>query len=325
MANSITGYGLAAPFSFRGGSYPGSGGTCGGNLSAGASCTIVVSFSPATSGTYNDTVNLDYTDGSSTLTATRDLEGEGTSSASLEISETPSFDFGNSVLQVSNTKTFTVTNSGEGDATAMTGVGLNLHYSFLGGSYPGTGGTCGATLAGSSATCTVVVEFKPQSTGPLFDSIEINYNDGITVQQAVRDIEGVGESPATLIISDASVYDYGLNGTGVANSKTFTVTHGGDVDATAVSAAALLAPFGFAGGSYPGGGTCGTNIAVGTTCTIIVDFNSATAGTFTGTIDLQYDDGFQNQNATRDVEGEAIEVAILEISDAATYLSLIHI
>ena len=320
VAETISGYGLAAPFAFRGGSYPGSGGTCGGNLGAGASCTIVVTFTPSTSGTFTDTVSLDYSDGSSTLTADRGLEGVGESAALITISESPSYDFGDSVLQVSNAHTFTVTNSGGFEAKTMTGVGLNLHYAFLGGSYPGTGGTCGATLAGNNTSCSVVVEFIPQSTGPHFDTIEINYNDGLTVQQATRNIEGNGQSPATLTISDAAIYDYGLNGTDVGNSKTFTVTQGGDVDATAIASNTLTVPYQYLGGSYPGtGGDCGTTLAVGSTCAIVVDFNSAAAGVFTETIELSFSDGFQTQTTTRDLTGEAIEVAVLEISDGPTF------
>ena len=43
-----TGVAFSAPFSWTGGSFPGAGGTCNGMLAVGASCSVVVTFSGAT-------------------------------------------------------------------------------------------------------------------------------------------------------------------------------------------------------------------------------------------------------------------------------------
>lgn len=47
-------------FNFKGGLYPGTGGTCGNSLQRGASCTIVVTALHNAAGTINSAVSLDY-------------------------------------------------------------------------------------------------------------------------------------------------------------------------------------------------------------------------------------------------------------------------
>ena len=53
----------ATGFSFKGGSYPGTGGNCGTSLSGGASCLIVITFRPTEAKSYSSVFNLSYHDG----------------------------------------------------------------------------------------------------------------------------------------------------------------------------------------------------------------------------------------------------------------------
>jgi hypothetical protein len=54
------------------------GGTCGGSVAAGASCTIIVRFTPTTVGASSDTLSLDYDDGSGTAaTVSKGVAGTG--------------------------------------------------------------------------------------------------------------------------------------------------------------------------------------------------------------------------------------------------------
>jgi glutamate-1-semialdehyde aminotransferase len=71
------------------------------------------------------------------------------------------------------------------------GSGLAAPFNFYGGAYPGTGGTCAVTLS-AGATCTIMVDFSPVTTGVNSDSITLDYNDGVNLQQATRDIQGTG-------------------------------------------------------------------------------------------------------------------------------------
>ncbi len=72
-ATSIAGAALTAPFSYKGGTYPGTGGTCGTEISA--DCKIVLTFAPATSNAYTDTLSLTFNDGISSTTSSVGLSG----------------------------------------------------------------------------------------------------------------------------------------------------------------------------------------------------------------------------------------------------------
>ena len=169
--------GLAAPYTFLGGAYPGTGGTCAATLLNGANCTIVVEYAPTATGVQTDTIDLSYNDGAGAQNSTRDLTGTGAAPAVLSISDAPTYDYGTIAVGGTSNYTFTVSNTGGIPATLLTGGAFGADFRFLGGAYPGTGGTCTGTLA-NGANCTVVVEFVPSATGALADTLTINYNDG---------------------------------------------------------------------------------------------------------------------------------------------------
>jgi hypothetical protein len=54
-ASALSEIGLAAPFAFAGGSFPGTGGTCAVTMAPAAACTVVVAFSPVSTGVAGDT------------------------------------------------------------------------------------------------------------------------------------------------------------------------------------------------------------------------------------------------------------------------------
>ncbi len=62
---------LSAPFSYLGGSYPGTGGTCGETLAPGASCSVILTFAaPAPpSSNFSQTLRLTFWDGLTEVTA----------------------------------------------------------------------------------------------------------------------------------------------------------------------------------------------------------------------------------------------------------------
>ncbi len=67
---------LSSQFTFKGSLYPGTGGTCDKALAVDATCTVVVTFLPATVGTSSQTVQLSYNDGNETVTLAYDLSEE---------------------------------------------------------------------------------------------------------------------------------------------------------------------------------------------------------------------------------------------------------
>ena len=68
----------------------------------------------------------------------------------------PLYDYGTIAVNASASHIFTVSNIGGGPATVVTEVGLAAPYQFVGGAFPGTGGTCGSTIA-PAASCDLVI------------------------------------------------------------------------------------------------------------------------------------------------------------------------
>jgi len=313
---------LSSPFSYKGGTYPGTGGTCGGSLGIGSSCLIVVNFSPTVGGTFSDTVRISYENGSTVQVASLPLSGTA-GLALLTLSDGPTYNFGSVAVGGNASKSFTVTNSGPIIATAL-GEGtpaLALPFRYLGGTYPGTDGTCGVSLA-ALASCSIVTQYAPSSTGTTSDTVRLAYNDGQSSQIATRLVTGTALTPAVLSVSDGPTFDFGTQLTSTTTSHTFTITNSGQATATEVAVAAdtLTAPFSYTSGTYPGtGGTCGTTLAGGATCTVNVDYSPTTVGTFNDSVRLSYDDGAGSQIADGPVTAISIAPATLLVSESPQY------
>ncbi|MBY0452984.1 MAG: hypothetical protein K2P92_08110, partial [Bdellovibrionaceae bacterium] len=65
-----------APFRFKGGVYPGVGGTCTANINS--NCSIIVNFEPSAAGSFNSSLALSYTSVSTTYGITMSLSGSAT-------------------------------------------------------------------------------------------------------------------------------------------------------------------------------------------------------------------------------------------------------
>src|SRR6185436_12566273 len=78
-----------APFAWSGssGAFPGTNGTCGLTLNAGATCTVDVTFKPTVVGDVSALLSLTYSDGTATQGASRSLVGEGIDGARLTITD----------------------------------------------------------------------------------------------------------------------------------------------------------------------------------------------------------------------------------------------
>jgi subtilisin family serine protease len=81
-----------------------------------------------------------------------------------------------------------------GIATTLSNPSLtgSATIKYLGGSYPGTGGTCGGSL-GAGQACTIKLSFAPTSTTPVSGTFTVTYRDLVNVQRQVSlALSGVG-------------------------------------------------------------------------------------------------------------------------------------
>lgn len=108
------------------------------------------------------------------------------------ISGNPSLDYG--MVTIGNTADITLTlqnQTGE-TLTSLNPFSIAAPFSFKGGAFPGTGGTCGATLA-AGVSCTAILEFAPTSAGPFNHNVIIGFTNGATQVESVGvNVTGTG-------------------------------------------------------------------------------------------------------------------------------------
>ena len=98
--------------------------------------------------------------------------------AGLTISDATTFNFGILPLNAPAQRTLTLTNSGSTNINSLSATSFgSAQFSFKGGSYPGTGGTCTTSLTAGSS-CTVVIAAQSAAAATYNDSMTINYTDG---------------------------------------------------------------------------------------------------------------------------------------------------
>ncbi|WNG49952.1 choice-of-anchor D domain-containing protein [Archangium minus] len=308
LAVSLSG----TPFSFAGGTFPGIGGTCGAELAPGASCQFAVAFQPTARGAANGALTVRFATGPVEGAVVRTLAGKGLAPALVQVASA-SVDFGGLVQGRQSWRTVTLTNTGDVDAIQLSARTPPAPFSFKGGYQPGTGGTCWITLA-AGESCTLVLGFVASEPGSARTTLSISYEDGISFRSLPLALVGSVVSPASLSVTDSlsntDPFDFGDVAVGAVAEHTFTVRNTGETAATSITPTShhLSLPFDFKGGAYPGtGGTCGTTLESGASCTLIVTFAPLREGLSYGVLSLSYDNGsgFGSPPAGRNLFGSS--------------------
>jgi hypothetical protein len=177
-ASTVTIAGLSASGEFS--ATPSGAKPCSGPLSAGASCTFVVTFTPMSAGTVPGSVAV--TDDSSASPQIVNLSGAAVLPVSLS---TASLSFAAQTVGTNSApQTVTVTNN------QSTPVTLNFATS---GDYTTTTSItnpCGSSLA-AKAQCNMDVVFSPTMTGTITGGLTLTYNAGFSPQ--IVNLSGIGQ------------------------------------------------------------------------------------------------------------------------------------
>ena len=113
-----------------------------------------------------------------------------------------------------------------------------------------------------------------------------------TLEGSDDETSDIDTDVAVLEVSGASVFEFGISLLSTTKDETLTVVNTGAATATSIGAAALPAPFSFAGGTYPGaGGTCGQILEPGASCALVVRFQPTAPVTTVRQLVLSYDRG----------------------------------
>lgn len=259
--------------------------TCGSSLApantAGDSCTVSITFTPAISGPL--TGLLTVVDSAGTQIAP--LSGTGQSSATDILSPTPlSFDFQSVALgSTSAAQTITMTNTGD---QAVQQISLSSPSGYV------VNNSCGTTLAGHSA-CAILVSFQPVNLG--VDSQTLTISD-VTVQgssvsthaQRVA-LTGTGIAPAGAISVSPDPLNFGYYAINQSSPpQVVTLSNNSSAPLTGITSAITG---NFAPAISAPQNACGTALPSGTSCNFAVVFSPSKVNALTGSLTIT-GDGF---------------------------------
>ncbi len=230
---------------------------CGTSLTQGSSCTINVTFSPSTTGSYSAAVTL--ADNAANNPQSVGLSGNGIAPVTLSAT---SVAFGTVLVGTSKTAAaVTLTNKMNVALTGITVVASGTGFSQV--------DTCGTSIA-AGATCTITATFTPTAAGAVTGAVTIT-DSALNSPQAIT-LTGTGQLPVS--VSPTSL-NFGTVTVGTTSAaKTVSVTNNQKTTLTVTN-------IGFNGpdpGDYAQTNTCGSSLAAGAKCTISVTFTPKATG-----------------------------------------------
>lgn len=240
--------------------------TCGSALSAGASCTLSVSFKPVSTGKKSARINLPYSAGGSPLSIA--LNGSATSSQSSTLTlSAGAVAFGNQAInRASSTQSIVLTNTGaiSINFTAFNVTGQADDFIVT--------NTCGTALT-AAANCALTVAFKPVSLGSKSATISIADNASGSPQSVT--LTGTGTTGTPTLSLSAAALSFPTTAPGATSAaQTVTVTNTGPGALTLSS----IAVTGGQADDFAVSSGCGTSLSAGTGCTLTISFKPVSAG-----------------------------------------------
>jgi cytochrome c553 len=267
-------------------------GTCsvGVPVAAGASCTLVATFSPVALGTVSATVAVTSNAPSN---PTVPLSGTGTAVPTPVAALSPAaIAFGNQTVGVgSAVQSFTLANAG----SAALAIGSVTLSGAGAAQYAIASNDCPASLAGA-AQCSIGVRFTPAAIAASAAQLDVVSNASNGAQHAAVTGTGVSQPTASPVLGDS--LPIGFATTEVGRQSTAHVTTLSNQGTAAFTLATLAITGTHAGdfvlvGGQPGDCVLGQSVAPGGSCAIRTVFAPAAGGARSARVALSTDGGAQ--------------------------------
>ncbi len=274
--------------------------TCGTSVANGANCTISVSFTPGTTGVIPGTLTI--TDSATNSPQTVPLTGTGIASG-ISFSP-PSVTFANTIVGTSSAvSVIVVTNTGSASltVTSATLTGANS------GDFTLTN-TC--TTVSPGAICQINVTFRPTVTGTRTASVSVVDNAAGSPQSVPLTGTGIA---ATVTLSPASLNFGNVNVGSSSAVQKFTLSNAGNATLTITG----ITVTGLDPGDFSQTNTCGSSLAVATSCTISVTFTPVAAGTRSGSVSVS--DNASGSPQTASLTGSGIASSVSFSTSSVTF------
>jgi hypothetical protein len=255
------------------------GSTCTGEVTAGTSCTVNVTFTPTATGVRNGTVEI--VDFSGTVIATLPISGIGVAVPPIAQLSTTLLQFGTIPFGTTETYQLTVTNIGAGT--------LTIDPSIAGQSFVIAGSTCAEGLM-TDQSCSLTVEFSPVTAGAHNEALTVQTNGPTNPTVGLVGVASADVPPGTPPKPQVSTtyLPFGTVSFGTTKTLPVTVTNiGGGTLTVAPSIGSYgtppRSPFSYAITSS----TCGGGVTSGNSCVLQVEFSPMSIGTHTELLALQ--------------------------------------
>jgi hypothetical protein len=274
-------------------------GCAGKSIAAGADCLVSVTFDPNAGSTQTATITV--TDNASPATQTLTVTGVSVGTPQAVLTPT-SLAFGNEGVGVTSAvQTITLSDPGT-DTLKITAIALTGTNA---ADFKQTN-TCGTSIV-AGANCVISITFDPAALGARTASLSITDNAGNvagTIQTAALTGTGIGVpkiafSPTSLAFASTNVG---------AKSAVSTITVSNPGTATLPITGVSIVP----ATNFTQTNTCGTSLAVGSTCVISVTFAPTVAGALTASVSVA--DGAAASPQTVALSGTAVGVPAATLS-----------
>jgi hypothetical protein len=229
-------------------------------------CTMDVTFTPQTAGSQTGSISLIDANG---IATTVTLTGTG-SPAGPQATVTPlSLAFGSQTVgTASAAQPITLSNTGNA-ALQIQLIAASTGFTVT--------NNCGSSLA-SGANCTLMVAFAPATTGIQNGTLAISDNSSGSPQTVALSGTGTAAPMPQLVITPLSLA-FGSQTVGTTSSQQpATLSNTGDAPLQIQS---ITASTGFAATN-----SCGTSLAPGASCTLLITFSPVAAGSQSGTLSI---------------------------------------
>ncbi|MGA2807671.1 MAG: choice-of-anchor D domain-containing protein [Terracidiphilus sp.] len=240
--------------------------TCGATVAVGASCTISVTFTPAA--VLMVTGSVIISDNAADSPEFVRLNGVGRVPLSSPTLSASALAFPSQVERTTSAaQTLTLTND-TSQPIAIVKVKAPVNFAST--------NNCGTWVA-FGASCTFTVTFTPTTSGLLSGSLSIQTSVSTTAQTVA--LSGTGYTLGPNVSLSPSLLAFAAQTVGTASvAQQVTLTNSG-TSALAISKISLT-------GNFAQSNNCGSSVAPGASCAILVTFTPTAAGTCTGTLSV---------------------------------------
>ena len=259
--------------------------SCGASLNGHTSCTISVTFTPATTGAMSATLTV--TDTAANSPETVALTGTGVEPVTLSAA---TLAFGNQgIASISNPKVVTLKNN---NSVPLTFAGMAITGTNA-ADFAESATTCGPDIA-AHTSCTISVTFTPSVSGAETGTLVITD----TADNSPQSTNLTGTGVAQFTLSTASI-SFGKQAVGTTSAaKNVTVTNN-------TSNVVPISSIGLAGANptnfTQSATTCGASLSGHTSCTISFTFSPTAVGSFAATATIT--DGGSNSPQSVSLSG----------------------